>query len=69
MSTKRIATIGEGPGGLTLAGILQRHGVHATVYERESSSDARSEGGSLDRHQESGIQALKEVDPSNMHVA
>lgn len=62
MSTIRIAIIGAGPGGLTLARILQKHGVRATVYERESSPNVRSQGGSLDLHQESGLQALKEAD-------
>ena len=55
----RIAIIGGGPGGLTLARILQKHGIHATVYEQEHSANARSQGGSLDLHRESGLQALR----------
>lgn len=55
----RIAIIGAGPGGLTLARILQLKGVEVKVYEQEVSIDARSQGGSLDLHTESGLYALK----------
>lgn len=58
---KRIAIIGAGPGGLTLALILQRHGVQPVVYERELYDTSRERGGSLDIHEESGQKALKEV--------
>jgi phytoene dehydrogenase-like protein len=36
---ERIAIIGAGPGGLTLARILQLKGFEVKVYERESSID------------------------------
>ena len=64
MSTNnRIAIIGGGPGGLTLARILQKHGIRVTIYECEPSPNARSQrGGSLDLHHDSGLQALKEAD-------
>ena len=65
MPTSRIAIIGGGPGGLTLARILQKHGIHATVYEQEHSANARSQGGSLDLHHESGLKALREADLFN----
>ena len=55
----RIAIIGGGPGGLTLARILQTHGIRATIFEQESSANARSQGGSLDLHPESGLKALR----------
>jgi 2-polyprenyl-6-methoxyphenol hydroxylase-like FAD-dependent oxidoreductase len=55
----RVAIIGAGPGGLTLARILQLKGVEVEVYERENSIDARSQGGSLDLHTESGLYALQ----------
>jgi 2-polyprenyl-6-methoxyphenol hydroxylase-like FAD-dependent oxidoreductase len=57
-STLRIAIIGGGPGGLTLARILQTRGVQATIYERDASPNTRDQGGTLDLHPESGQYAL-----------
>jgi 2-polyprenyl-6-methoxyphenol hydroxylase-like FAD-dependent oxidoreductase len=57
--SKRIAIVGGGPGGLTLARILQINGIDVRVYERESSIDARSQGGTLDLHPDSGQYALR----------
>jgi 2-polyprenyl-6-methoxyphenol hydroxylase-like FAD-dependent oxidoreductase len=57
----RIAIAGGGLGGLTLARILHRHGIDAVAYEREASRSARSQGGTLDLHPESGQQALAEA--------
>ena len=57
----RIAIIGGGPGGLTLALTLHRRGVPFTVYEREPSPDSRMNlGGMLDLGYESGQRALRE---------
>jgi 2-polyprenyl-6-methoxyphenol hydroxylase-like FAD-dependent oxidoreductase len=58
----RIAIIGAGPGGLTLARILQLKGVEVKIYERESSIDVRSQGGTLDLHVKSGQYALQTAD-------
>ncbi|TCN01168.1 2-polyprenyl-6-methoxyphenol hydroxylase-like FAD-dependent oxidoreductase [Paenibacillus sp. BK033] len=58
---KHIAIIGGGPGGLTLALILQRHGIAATVYERDAQDGNAQRGGSLDIHEDSGQMALKEA--------
>src|SRR5580704_10037831 len=55
----RIAIVGAGPGGLTLARILHLHGLDAIVFEREASSRIRQQGGSLDMHAESGQYAVK----------
>ncbi|MCE0444609.1 FAD-dependent monooxygenase [Streptomyces tricolor] len=41
----RIAIIGAGPGGLTCARVLQRHGIAATVHDLDSSPAARDQGG------------------------
>ncbi|GAA0497934.1 FAD-dependent oxidoreductase [Paractinoplanes deccanensis] len=57
----RIAIAGGGLGGLTLARVLHRHGIGAVVYEREASRTARSQGGMLDLHPESGQHALAEA--------
>lgn len=54
-----IAVIGGGIGGLTLARILQLHGIAVTVYERDASRTARPQGGSLDLHPTSGQRALR----------
>lgn len=54
----RIAVIGAGPGGLVLARILHFHGIHATVFERDSSAQARAQGGVLDMHADGGQFAL-----------
>ncbi|CAF4319777.1 unnamed protein product, partial [Adineta steineri] len=55
----RIIIIGAGPGGLTLARILQLKGFEVKIYERESHIDVRSQGGTLDLHVHSGQYALK----------
>jgi 2-polyprenyl-6-methoxyphenol hydroxylase-like FAD-dependent oxidoreductase len=57
----RIAIIGAGPSGLTLARILHINSIPVTVFEYDSSPAARSQGGSLDLHPKSGQQALKEA--------
>jgi 2-polyprenyl-6-methoxyphenol hydroxylase-like FAD-dependent oxidoreductase len=54
-----IAIVGAGPGGLALAQVLHVNGIDAVVYERESSRDARGQGGMLDIH--SGQRALREA--------
>ncbi|KAL1744434.1 hypothetical protein HDZ31DRAFT_38676 [Schizophyllum fasciatum] len=56
---KRIAIIGAGPGGLTLARLLQVDGIHAAIYESDASATARPQGGSLDLHPENGQLAMK----------
>jgi 2-polyprenyl-6-methoxyphenol hydroxylase-like FAD-dependent oxidoreductase len=59
MHTPRIAIVGAGPGGLTLARILHIHGIAAAVFEREAFSSVRPQGGSLDMHVESGQWAIE----------
>ncbi|GAA1875659.1 NAD(P)/FAD-dependent oxidoreductase [Pseudonocardia ailaonensis] len=55
----KIAVIGAGPGGLTLARVLQRHGIPVTVYERDDDPGARDQGGTLDMQQDTGQVALE----------
>ncbi|WP_336886072.1 NAD(P)-binding protein [Streptomyces mexicanus] len=57
----RIAVVGGGIGGLALAGMLHRQGIAATVYERDAHPGARTQGGTLDLHPESGRRALDEL--------
>lgn len=56
---QRIGIIGGGPGGLTLARILSLRGIHARVFERDAHPLERPQGGSLDLHEGSGLDALE----------
>ncbi|MDQ0638117.1 2-polyprenyl-6-methoxyphenol hydroxylase-like FAD-dependent oxidoreductase [Pedobacter sp. W3I1] len=58
---KKIAIIGAGPGGLTLARLLQMDGFNVNVYERDIDENARPKGATLDLHEESGLAALREA--------
>lgn len=60
----RIAIIGGGPAGLTLARLLEvaRHKVDYTVYELDASATFRVErGGTLDLHADTGLAAIKKA--------
>lgn len=59
LENKSIAIVGGGPGGVTLAKLLQLKGAKVKLYERDFDRDARVQGGPLDMHEESGLAALR----------
>ena len=61
LENKQVAIIGAGPGGLTLARLLQLEGVSVKVYERDLNRTSRTQGGTLDLHWESGLKALEKA--------
>ncbi|KUJ62805.1 tetracycline resistance protein [Flavobacteriaceae bacterium CRH] len=61
LQNKKIAIIGAGPVGLTMARLLQQKGIEVTVYERDKDAQTRISGGTLDLHKGSGQDALKEA--------
>lgn len=61
IENKQIAVIGAGPGGLTLARLLQLKGANVVVYERDYDKDARLIGSPLDMHEESGLAAIRKA--------
>lgn len=65
MPPLRIAILGAGPAGLTLARLLQLQTkpeqATITIYERDTGIDSRNQGGTLDLHPETGQYALKKA--------
>src|SRR6187399_873741 len=59
LKDKTVAIIGAGPGGLTLATLLQQKGINIHIYERDSDQHARQQGTTLDLHEDSGLKALQ----------
>lgn len=55
---KDIAIVGGGPGGLTLARLLQIRGARVKVFERDFSQAARVQGAIVDLHYDSGLKAM-----------
>lgn len=58
---KKIAIIGAGPVGLTMAKLLQQKRIDVTVYERDTDPQTRIWGGTLDLHKSSGQEAMKKA--------
>ncbi|KAK5080976.1 hypothetical protein LTR05_008293 [Lithohypha guttulata] len=61
----RIAVIGGGPGGLTLALLLHKHNIPVTVFElrpRPTETEFTQPAGMLDLHEESGLAAIRACD-------
>lgn len=61
LNNKRVAIIGAGPVGLTMAKLLQQNDIDITVYERDIDPQARIWGGTLDLHKNSGQEAMKKA--------
>lgn len=61
LKNKKVAIIGAGPVGLTMARLLQQKGVDVNVYERDKDAQARIWGGTLDLHKNSGQEVMKEA--------
>ncbi|MEO8532159.1 MAG: NAD(P)/FAD-dependent oxidoreductase [Flavobacterium sp.] len=61
LENKKIAIIGAGPAGLTMAGLLQLNGIDVTVYERDKDGQTRIWGGTLDLHKGTGQAAMKKA--------
>ena len=61
LENKKVAVIGAGPVGLTMATLLQQKGVDVTVYERDKDAFTRITGGTLDLHKGSGQDAMKKA--------
>lgn len=59
LAGKTVAIVGAGPAGLTLARLLQLRGVQVRLFERDPSKEARTQGGSLDLHQDTGQLAIQ----------
>ncbi|MEG0851353.1 MAG: NAD(P)-binding protein, partial [Flavobacterium sp.] len=62
LQNKQVAIIGGGPGGLTLARLLQLQNVNVKVYERDLNKNARVQGSLLDLHNDSGLAAIRKAD-------
>jgi 2-polyprenyl-6-methoxyphenol hydroxylase-like FAD-dependent oxidoreductase len=65
IKNKQIAIVGGGPGGLTLARLLQLKGVNVKVYERDLNAAARVQGSPLDMHEGSGLAAIQKANLSD----
>lgn len=61
LTNKKVAIIGAGPVGLTMAKLLQQNGIDVTVYERDTNPEARIWGGTLDLHKGTGLDAMEKA--------
>lgn len=59
IQNKKIAIVGGGPAGLTLARLLQMQNADVKVYERDLNRNVRVQGSTLDLHEGTGLEAMK----------
>lgn len=57
----KVAIIGGGPAGCSLARLLLKADISATIFEGEASPDVRGQGGTLDLHTATGLKVLNEA--------
>lgn len=69
LTDKNVAIVGGGPGGLTLARLLQMNGADVKVYERDQNRNVRVQGATLDLHYDSGLKALEAAGLTNAFMA
>ncbi|HET7000096.1 MAG TPA: NAD(P)/FAD-dependent oxidoreductase [Puia sp.] len=65
LQDKKVAIVGAGPGGLTLAKLLQLKGAHVKLYERDFDKHARVQGSPLDLHDDTGLAAIRKANLLN----
>jgi 2-polyprenyl-6-methoxyphenol hydroxylase-like FAD-dependent oxidoreductase len=61
LKNKKIAIIGAGPVGLTMARLLQQNGADVAVYERDKNAQTRISGGTLDLHKATGQKVMQKA--------
>lgn len=61
INDKSIIIVGGGPGGLTLARLLQLKDADVKVFERDLNKNARVQGSPLDLHDDSGLAAIRKA--------
>ncbi|WP_316820478.1 NAD(P)/FAD-dependent oxidoreductase [Pedobacter gandavensis] len=59
LQDKKIAIVGAGPAGLTLARLLQMKDANVKVYERDLNRNVRVQGSTLDLHEGTGLEAIQ----------
>lgn len=59
LENKKIAIVGAGMAGLTLARLLQLQNAEVKVFERDFDQNVRVQGSTLDLHEGTGLEAMK----------
>ena len=60
----KIAIIGAGPAGMTLAHLLLKDSIPVVIFEGEASATVRGQGGTLDLHDDTVSKTLEPGFPS-----